>query len=198
MSYFSRLCAYPLKCHPTGIKTVFRYRARTYSISPKYKRSPTSVPWSILPFPDSKYASCRNTRHSVSVYSFTLNGCSIYWLCRKQQAIACTTIEAEYLALATTSGQAVRYFDAFIQHGYSVSLTIVADETASINIKENAINHLWTKDIAITPTLQQNIFCFIPLPDAVYHLTTTLATKWRNDWTLLASMHILNVWCYQN
>ena len=82
-----------------------------------YKRSPTSVRLSLVMFSDSDYASCRDTRRSVSGYALMLNGCAISWLCKKQQSVASSTTEAEYMALATTSRRAVWYPNAFIQLG---------------------------------------------------------------------------------
>ena len=72
-------------------------------MSLKYKRSPTSVPLSIVAFSNSDYASCRVTRRSVSGYAFMLNGYAISCLSKKQQSVASSTTEAEYMAIATTS-----------------------------------------------------------------------------------------------
>ena len=103
MSYLFRFSSHPLKRHPNAVKRVFRYLAGTRSMSLKYKCSPTSVPLSIVAFANSDYASCRDTRRSVSGYAVMLNGCAIFWLSKKQQSVASSTTEAEYMALATTS-----------------------------------------------------------------------------------------------
>ena len=123
-------------------------------MSLKYKRSPTSVPLSIVAFSNSDYASCRDTCRSVSGYAFMFNGCAIFWLSEKQQSVASSTTEAEYMALATTSRQAVWYLNAFTQVGYTIPITIMADNTFRINVAENPINNPRRKHI-----------------DAAYHFT---------------------------
>ena len=79
-----------------------------------------------------------------------LNGCAISWLAKKQQSVACPTTEAEYMALATISGQAVWYLNAFTQLGYPIPITIIADISSSINIAENPINNPRTTYIDVT------------------------------------------------
>ena len=66
VSYLSCFSSHPLERHHTAVKRVSRYLAGTWSMSLKYKRSPTSVPLSIVAFSDADYASCRDTRRSVS------------------------------------------------------------------------------------------------------------------------------------
>ena len=96
---------------------------------------------SIVAFSDSDSASCRDTRRSVSGYAFMLHGCAISWLSKKQQSVASSTTEAKYMALATTSCQAVWYLNAFMQLAYTILMTIMADNTSSINVAENPINN---------------------------------------------------------
>ena len=76
-SYLTRFPSHALERHQTAVKRVFCYLAGTRSMSLKYNRSPTSVPFSIITFSNSVYASCRDTRRSVSGYAFMLNGCTI-------------------------------------------------------------------------------------------------------------------------
>ena len=77
------------------------------------------------------------------------NGSSISWLSKKQQSVASSTTEAEYMALATISRQAVWYFNAFRQLGYNIPITIMADNTSCINVAENPINNPRTKHIDV-------------------------------------------------
>ena len=58
------------------------------------------------------------------------------------------------MALATTSRQAVWYLHAFTQLAYTIRITIMADNSSSINVGENPINNPRTKHI-----------------DVAYHLT---------------------------
>ena len=95
VSYLARFASHPLERHHSAVKRVFRYVARTRFMSLQYKCSPTSVPLSIVAFSDSDYASCRDTRRSISGYAFMLNGWAISWLSKVQQSVASPTTEAE-------------------------------------------------------------------------------------------------------
>ena len=57
VSDLSRFSSHPLERPHTAVQRVFGYLAVTRSMSLKYKRCPTSVPLSIVAFPDSDYAS---------------------------------------------------------------------------------------------------------------------------------------------
>ena len=70
VSYLSRFSSHLLERNYTAVKRVFCYLAVTRSVSRNYKRSSTSVPLSIVTFSNSDYASYRNTRRSVSAYTF--------------------------------------------------------------------------------------------------------------------------------
>ena len=70
-----------------------------------------------------------------------LNGCAISWLCEKQQSVASSTTGAEYMALATTSRQGVWYLTAFTHPGYTIHITIMADNTSIINVAKDPINN---------------------------------------------------------
>ena len=118
-------------------------------MSLQYKRSSTSVPLAIVAFSDSDYASRSDTRRCVSGYTFILNGCAISFLSKKQQSIASSTTEAEYMALATTSRQGVSYLNAFTQLRYAIPITIMADNTSSIKVAQNPINNPQMKHIEI-------------------------------------------------
>jgi len=66
VSFLSCFSSHPLTCHQTAAKRVFRYIAGTRSLSLKYHQSPVSVPLELYGFSDADYASCRDTRHSVT------------------------------------------------------------------------------------------------------------------------------------
>ena len=79
VSYLAPFWAHTLQRHHTAVKSIFRYLVGTRSMSCKYRRSPASVPLSIVAFSDSHYASCRNPRRSVSGCAVFFNSCTISW-----------------------------------------------------------------------------------------------------------------------
>ena len=149
LSYLSRFYSHPLERHHNAVKRVFRYLPGTRSISLKYQRSPTSVPLSIVTFCDSDYACCRATRHSVSGYAFMSNGCAISWLYKKQQGVACSTIDVVYMALATTSRQASWHLHAYTELHYAITTMIMANNPSRINVAVNSMNNPWTEHIDV-------------------------------------------------
>ena len=78
-----------------------------------------------------------------------LNGGAISWLSKKQQSVASSNTEAEYMALAPTSRQAVWYLNAFTQLGYTTRITIMAANTSRIKVAENPIHNPRTKHIDV-------------------------------------------------
>ena len=184
VSYLSRFSSHPLENHHTAVKRVFRYLAEIRSMSVKYKRCANSVPLSIVAIPDSHYAADRNTRRSVSGYAFMLHGCPISWLSKKQQSVAASTTDAEYVALATTSSPAIWYLNSFTQLGYSIPITIMVDDTSRINVAENPLNNSRTKyrDVAYHFTREHLIgksvtLSYVPSND----YTADLMTKGLNS-----------------
>ena len=95
----------------------------------QFQRTPTLVPFLLVVFSDSDYASCPNTRRAVSGYACMLTACPTCWLAEKQKSVASSTTEEEYMALATTSRQAVWYLNVFTQLGSSIHIKIMADNT---------------------------------------------------------------------
>jgi len=61
----------------------------------------------LIAFSDSDFASCPNTRKSTSGVVLMLNNGSIIWLSRKQNIIATSTTEAEYVALCEAAKEVV-------------------------------------------------------------------------------------------
>ena len=88
------------------------------------------------------------------------------------------------MALGTTSRQAVWYVNAFTQLGYTIPITIMADNTCSINVAENPINNPRTMriDLAYHFTRDHLIrkpvtLSYVPFND----ITADLMTKGLNS-----------------
>jgi len=150
VSFLSRFCSHPLLCYHTAVKRVFRYLTETRSNSLVYaRRSSMDIPLLVTGYSDADYASCRDTRRSVSGYTFLLNGCAISWLSKKQNSVLTSTTESEYMALATTAQQALWYINRLSQLGFTIPVELKADNTSSINVAENPINNPKTKHIDV-------------------------------------------------
>ena len=73
----------------------------------------------------------------------------ISWQTQKQQSVAVSTTEAEFMALSLTSRQAVWYEHAFNQISHSTDINLYCDNQSGINIAENPVHHQRTKHINI-------------------------------------------------
>ena len=109
ISFLSQFSSCPLKSHHTAVKHVFRYISGTKSFTLKYFQcSNTSAsPFSLHGYSDVDFANCLDTHRSFSSYYFMLGDAIISWWTQKQQSVAISTTEAEYMALSLTSRQAV-------------------------------------------------------------------------------------------
>jgi len=151
VSFLSRFSAYPLLCYHTAVKQVFRYLAGTRSTSLVYTRhSSMDIPLLITGYSDADYASCRDTRRSVSGHVFLLNGYAISCLSKKQNLVSTSTTESEYMALATTARQALWYINRLSQLSFTIAVELKANNTSSIDVAENLINNPKTTHIDIS------------------------------------------------
>jgi hypothetical protein len=75
----------------------------------------------------------------------------ISWLSKKQNSVATSTTEAEYMALSVSARQALWYIHRFqeLGLGFTIPATLHCDNTASINISNNPIVSSRTKHIDI-------------------------------------------------
>lgn len=56
------------------------------------------TPINLVGFTDSDWANCLDTRRSIGVYAWSLGSGLISWCMRKQQTVAASLCEAEYMA----------------------------------------------------------------------------------------------------
>jgi len=108
LSCLSQFSSYSLKCNYTAVKRVFHYLAGTCTMSLVYTRHLSIyISLWLTRFSNANYASCYNTHHSITHYTFLSNGCAISWLSKKQNSVLTSTIESEYMALSTLGRQAL-------------------------------------------------------------------------------------------
>ncbi|CAL1672301.1 unnamed protein product [Lasius platythorax] len=99
----SRFCKKPKNIHWTAVKRIFRYLKGTADFCLKYSRANKSK---LLGFSDADWGNDKHDRRSISGCTFLLNGAAISWHSKKQRTTALSTVEAEYIALASTCQEA--------------------------------------------------------------------------------------------
>ena len=58
-------------------------------------------------FVDADWAGCIDTRRSTSGYIFQLNESAVVWSSKRQPTVACSTVEAEYVATSEAAREAM-------------------------------------------------------------------------------------------
>ena len=87
---------------------------------------------------DASYAGCLDTRRSTTGYVFILNGGAITWTSRLQPTVAVSTTEAEYMAAAAATKEALWLRKLFADLSLPIiCIDIAADNQAAISLLKN-------------------------------------------------------------
>jgi hypothetical protein len=105
VGYVSRFLQRPTTEYAQAVKRIVRYVAGTYDHGLYYQRCPGEA--HLVGYNDSDHADDIDTSKSTSVILFFLGKCPISWQSVKQQVVAMSSCEAEYIATSTASTQAL-------------------------------------------------------------------------------------------
>ena len=148
----------PSNEHWKAVKRVLRYVKGTLDLGITYSGA-EDAPITAKGYSDADWASDRIDRKSISGYVFILGGGAIAWSSKKQQTVALSSTEAEYMALTRASQHAVwlrKFFSAagFPQNGPS---QILLDNRSALDLAYNPefhdrskhidMRHHWIRDI---------------------------------------------------
>lgn len=118
----SQFSSNPGQEHMTALKRVFRYLAyaKDHEIGLTYGGGGD---WSteIIGYSDADWGSNPNDRKSISGFVFLLGGGAISWSSKKQDAVALSSTEAEYMAASHATRHAIWLQRLFKDIGISIS-----------------------------------------------------------------------------
>ena len=142
----SRYMTTPSNAHWTAAKGVLRYLAGTRDYG--LHLGPDSP--GIIGYCDSDYASDVDTRRSTTAYVFLFNGGAISWSSRRQQTVAASTTEAEYMAAAGAVKEALwlRKLLHDLRFPFS-AIEIRADNQSAIKLLKNPVSSQRSKHIDV-------------------------------------------------
>ena len=105
----------------------------------------------LVGYTDSDWAGDTEERKSTSGYVFNLGSGAFSWSSKKQQVVALSTTEAEYIAAANCATQAVwlRRMLGELQHQQNGPTTIYCDNKSTIALTKNPMFHGRSKHIDI-------------------------------------------------
>ena len=147
----SRYMARPTMQHWQTAKGLLRYLAGTAEYGITFGGgSSSAAPSGLHGYCDADYAGDTDTRRSTTGYVYILNGGAICWSSKRQQTVAASTTEAEYMAAAAAvkEGLWLRKLlnDLDLKIG---TVTIMADNQAAIKLLKNPISSVRSKHIDV-------------------------------------------------
>ena len=149
VTLLSQHMAKPTHAHLGMAKHVLRYLSGTIHYGLQFQKCDVI---DISGFCDSDWGASED-RRSITGYGFQLsrNGPLISWKCRKQQTVALSTCEAEYIALAAATQEAKfpRQLFADMQGSETKCVILYVDNQGAIALAKNPVQHQRSKHIDI-------------------------------------------------
>ena len=144
----ARFCADPSQLHLMAVKRVFRYLKGTLDLALTYEQARCD---DLIAYSDADWAGDRDSRRSTSGNVFILAGSAITWSSKRQNSVALSTVEVEYMALSQATLEAVLLRRLLEELGTKADkpTTIHEDNQGAISTAENPVFHKRTKHIHI-------------------------------------------------
>ena len=143
----ARYQANPKVSHLTQAKRIIRYIAGTIDLGLLYS---FDTPATLVGYCDADWAGCTADRKSTSGGCFYLGNNLISWFSKKQNCVALSTAESEYIAAGSSCTQLL-WMKQMLEE-YKVKqdvMTLYCDNISAINISKNPVQHSKTKHIEI-------------------------------------------------
>lgn len=143
----SQFMTNPSKQHFVAAKHLLRYLSGTRNAYIKYGETIKDIEG----FSDSDWAENKDDRHSTSGNCFIIAGAVVSWSSKKQTTVACSSVEAEYLALSDAVKQALWFKTFFyeLKIDYVKNIKINLDSQGANQLATNPVHHKRTKHIDI-------------------------------------------------
>jgi hypothetical protein len=143
----ARFMAQPTVVHWQAAKHVLRYLAGTSDHGITFQGTSTAV----LGYSDADYGGDLDTRSSTTGYTFIMNSGAISWSSKRQPTVAVSTTEAEYMAAAHATKEALwlRKLRCDLQLPESGTLIIKVDNQSAIKVLNNPVLSARSKHIDI-------------------------------------------------
>jgi hypothetical protein len=149
IGYVSRFMQRPTTEHQQAVKRIIRYVAGTLDHGLYYPRCPGEAHF--VGYSDSDHADDIDTSKSTSGTLFFLGKCLVSWQSVKQQVVALSSCEAEYIAASTASTQALWLArllgDLLGRDTRAVELRV--DSKSALALAKNPVFHERSKHIRV-------------------------------------------------
>lgn len=149
ISNVSKYCQNPGPAHWSAVKRIFRYLKYTKHYKLEYSAAGNR---DLIGYSDADWGSDSDDRRSCSGYVFMLQGGAVSWASKKQQSVALSSTEAEYMALSLACQEVVwlRQLEAEAL-GYALKspTIILCDNHSALNLANTDAYRVRTKHIDI-------------------------------------------------
>lgn len=135
--------------HWNAVKKILKYLKETKSYGLCYLSYSDST--DLIGYSDADYANDPVTRRSITGYVFIKNGAAVTWSSQRQQTVALSTTEAEFMAACAATKEAMwlKQLLSDISEFNQQSVCINIDNQSAINVIKNSEFHKRCKHIDI-------------------------------------------------
>jgi hypothetical protein len=137
--------------HLQAAKHVLRYLRGTVNLGLEFKKHQTQFPQMEV-YTDASWANDLETRRSTSGLLVKFNGNVISWATKKQRTVARSSTEAEYVAAADATSEAIwlkSWVREVLGERIAISLIVLCDNQSAIALAKNDTFHQRTKHIDV-------------------------------------------------
>jgi hypothetical protein len=148
MNTLSQYMVEPRSVHMVGEKHILRYVVGTVDFGLDYVRGDGV---SLVGYTDSDWAGCVADRKSTLGCCFSLGSGLVSWFIQKQNLVALSSVEAEYMAASQASCEAIWLRKMLVGlFGQEMSPNVIhCDNQSCIKLSKNPVFHDWSKHIEI-------------------------------------------------
>ena len=142
----ARFQADPKEEHRTAVRRIIRYLLHTPGFGLWY---PKGAPFELIGYSDSDYAGCKVDRKSLGTCQF-LGRSLVSWSSKKQNSVALSTAEAEYIAAENCCAQLLWMKQTLKDFNVSLSqVPLLCDNESAIKLANNPVQHQRSKHIEV-------------------------------------------------
>jgi hypothetical protein len=143
----SRFQANPKKAHLRAVKSILRYLKHTPSVGLWYPKGAT---FDLIGYSDSDNAGCKIDRKSTSGGCHLLGRSLVSWTSKKQNSIALSTAEAEYIVAGACCTQILYMKQTLLDYDVVLeNIPLLCVNESVVKIANNNVQHSRTKHIHI-------------------------------------------------
>jgi hypothetical protein len=142
-----RFQANPKEVHLRAVKRIMRYLVYTPKFGLWYPKGPT---FDLIGYSDVDWAGCKIDKKSTSGTCQFLGRSLVSWASKKQNFVALSTAEAEYIAAGHCCAQLLWMRQTLRDYDYKLSkVPLLCDNESAIRMADNPVEHSHTKHIDI-------------------------------------------------